>query len=182
MRSAPVILSLALFCAYCRVDASAQTDTTLVRAIARQKVIRIQAGPGGKLELRQPRIEGLMLVGQVGAESGWAEYPIEGISQVWRRGSGAGVGFMVGALIGAAGGAAAGAALANFCMFSCVSTSGSEKFAVILGGGLVGGLAVGGVGALFGAMTTRWKSVYKARAVGITPIITPHRLGMSLTF
>ena len=182
MRPAPVILSLALFCAYCRGDATAQTDSTLAGAIARQERVRIQVGPGTKVELRQPRIEGLMLVGQVGADGARAEYPVQGISQVWRRGSAAGVGFKIGALIGAAGGGALGAAVANFCPVSCSSPSGSEELVAILGGGLLGGVTVGGVGALFGAMATRWKSVYKTRGMSAAPIVTTQRLGVSLAF
>ena len=74
MQSAPVlILSLALIAGFSPGDATAQTDSTLAGAIARQERVRIQVGSGSKVELRQPRIEGLMLVGQVGADSGRAE-------------------------------------------------------------------------------------------------------------
>lgn len=181
MRRTPVILSLALWCAF-RGDAAAQTDSTLVRAVARQERVRIQVGTGNKVELRQPRIEGLLLVGQVGPDSARAEYPIQGITQVWRRGSAAGVGFQIGAAIGAVGGAALGVAAANICVLYCSSPSTSEELAGALGGGLVGGLTVGGLGALFAASGTRWKSIYKTRGVSAKPIITPRRLGVSLTF
>lgn len=123
-----------------------------------------------------------MLVGQVGSYSSRAEYPIQGISQVWRRGSGAGEGFMIGAVIGVVTGAAVGKAAAHFCPLYCSDPSGSEELRAILAGGLMGGATVGGLGALFGAMTTRWKSVYKTRRVSATPIITTQRLGVSLTF
>lgn len=182
MRPAPVILSLAMWCAYCRGEVTAQSDSTLVRAVARQERIRIQVGAGSKIELRHPRIEGLMLVGQVGPDSARAEYPIQGISQVWRRGSGADAGFMTGAAIGAAMGAAAGIAAANICVFSCREPSGSEQLGAILAGGLLGGATVGTLGALLGAASGDWKSVYKMRAVSAKPIITPQRLGVSLTF
>ena len=183
MQSAPVlILSLALIGGLSPGDATAQTDSTLTRAIARQKLVRIQVGPGTTVELQQPRIEGPMLVGQVGADGARAEYPIQGISQVWRRGSAAGVGFKIGALVGAAAGGALGAAVANFCPVSCSSPSGSEELVAILGGGLLGGVTVGGLGALFGAMATRWKSVHKTRGVSAAPIVTTQRLGVSLAF
>lgn len=181
MRPAPVVLSLALWCA-CWDNAAAQTDSTLTRAVARQERVRIQVGTGNKVELRQPRIEGPMLVGQVGSYSARAEYPIQEITQIWRRGSAAGVGFGIGALVGAAGGAALGVAFVNLCVLSCRSPSSSEQLAGALGGGLVGGLTVGGLGALFGTMGTRWKSVYKTRRVSATPIITTQRLGVSLSF
>ena len=182
MRPAPVILSLALFCAYGRGDATGQTDSTLAGAIARQARVRIQVGAGSKVELRHPRIEGLMLVGQVGPDSARAEYPVQGISQMWRRGSGAGVGFKIGAVIGVATGAVVGKAAAHFCRFLCREPSGSEELKAMLAGGLVGGVTVGGLGALFGAMTEHWKSVYKTGGVSAAPIITMHRVGMSLTF
>ena len=171
-----------MFCAYCRGNATAQTDSILAGVIARQERVRIQVGTGSKVELRQPRIEGPMLVGQVGSYGARAEYPIQGISQVWRRGSAAGVGFKIGALVGVAGGAALGVAFANICVLYCSSPSTSEQLAGALGGGLIGGLTVGGLGALFGAMGTRWKSVYKTRRVSATPIITTQRLGVSLSF
>ena len=123
-----------------------------------------------------------MLVGQVGADSARAEYPIQGISQVWRRGSAAGVGFKIGAVVGVAGGAAAGIAFANICGFVCSNPSSSEQLTAILAGGLLGGVTVGAVGALFGATTTHWKNVYKTGVVSATPIITTQRLGVSLSF
>jgi hypothetical protein len=122
-----------------------------------------------------------MLVGQVGADGARTEYPIQGISQVWRRGSAAGTGFKIGALFGAAAGGALGVAAASICVFSC-NTSSSDRVKGFLAGGLVGGAAVGGLGALFGAMSTSWNSVYKARGVRAAPIVTTQRLGVSLTF
>ena len=181
MRPAPVILSLVLFSVYWGGEATAQTDSTLAGAIARQERVQIQVGPRTKVELRQPSIEGTMLVGQVGADGARTEYPIQGISQVWRRESAAGVGFKVGALIGAAAGGALGVAAASICIWSC-DTSASDQVKGLLAGGLVGGAAVGGLGALFGAMSTHWNSVYKARGVSAAPIVTTQRLGVSLTF
>lgn len=172
-----------MFCAYCRGNATAQTDSILAGVIARQERVRIQVGTGSKIELRQPSIEGPMLVGQVGSYGARARYPIQGISQVWRRGSAAGAGFKIGALIGAAGGGAFGIAAGKggICFFSC-DTSTSNQVKGFLAGGLVGGAAVGGLGALFGVMGSRWKSVYKTRGVSAAPIVTTQRLGVSLTF
>lgn len=136
------------------------------------------------VELRQPRVDGATLTGQVGSYGATAEYPVGEVSQIWRRGSSADIGFAIGAGIGFMGGAAAGIAAANMCVFSCSSPSGSEEITAALGGGVIGGLAIGAIGALFAvvAPAQRWKSVFKMPGPRITPLVTGNRLGVRLTF
>ena len=154
-------------------------DSTLQRLIAKQERIRVRVGSGNPVELKQPRIEGGMLVGQAGS-SGRAEYPIRDLSQVWRRGRSPDLGFAIGGGIGFVGGMAAVSALSSsLCMFSCKGAS----VEVILKGGILGGVTVGAFGALVGLVVVeRWRSAFKTGGLRPTPIITGQRVGVSLSF
>jgi hypothetical protein len=161
------------------VAPGAMSDSTLTRLIAKQERIRIQVGTGKPVELLHPRIEGGLLVGQAGS-SGRAEYFIQELNQVWRRGRSPDIGFAIGAGIGFVGGAAAVSSLgSSLCTFSCKGSSGSE----ILKGGILGGMTVGAFGALIGLVAVeRWRSVFKVRGLKATPIVTGQRVGVSFSF
>lgn len=159
-------------------------DSTITRLVANQKQIRIRLASGSVVELRRPRVEGTTLTGQVGSYGATAAYPVQDVSQIWRRGSSADLGFAIGASIGFMGGAALGIAVANMCILSCSNPSGSEEITAALGGGVIGGVAIGAIGALFAvaAPAERWKSVFKAEGPRITPLITGNQVGVRLTF
>jgi hypothetical protein len=159
-------------------------SATLARLIANQSHIRVRLASGTTLELQRATIEGTMLVGRVATTARMAAYPIQDLSQVWRRGSAADLGLAVGAGIGFVGGAIGGVALASICIVTCGQTSGNDQLRGALVGGLVGSATVGALGLLFaiGAPAERWKSVYQAHQPRIAPIVTAHRVGVNLSF
>jgi hypothetical protein len=110
-----------------------------------------------------------------------AEYPVEELEQVWRRGSSTGLGLAIGAGVGLIGGAIGGAAVTQLCILGCSKLSDEQRveFAVI--GGLLGSVAGGTIGAFAGAFFGRWKTVYKSQPHRLTPVITTQRLGINLT-
>jgi purine-cytosine permease-like protein len=156
----------------------------LSQAITRQPLIRVRLTSGTIVELERSAIEGTTLVGRVAATGRAAAYQLEDLDRVWSRGSAVDLGFAIGAGIGFVGGAAAGAALSQICTFSCGRTSGSEQFQAALVGGLVGGVAIGTLGAIFAVATpaTRWKTAYTHHQARLTPIVTTRAVGVSLTF
>jgi hypothetical protein len=165
------------------VPAAAQREgppSELAKAIAGQSRIRVRLASGSILELRGAAVEGTTLVGQTAGIDAGVRYQIEELEHVWRRGSGAGMGFTVGAALGVMGGAAAGIGLANACFgFSC--SSGDELRAAAVGG-VLGGVVVGTIGALVGTPFGRWKTAYKPRGPRLSPVMTSQALGVRLSF
>jgi hypothetical protein len=167
------------------VPAAAQREgppNELAKAIAGRSRIRVRLASGSIIELRDAAVEGTTLVGQSAGIDAGVRYQIEELEQVWRRGNGAGFGFTVGAALGVMGGAAAGIGVANSCFgFSCSASSGDELRAAAVGG-VIGGVVVGGIGALVGAPFGRWKPAYQRRGQRLSPVVTTQALGVRLSF
>ena len=127
--------------------------------------------------------EGTTLVGQTAGIDAGVRYQIEELEHVWRRGSGAGMGFTVGAALGVMGGAAAGIGLANACIgLSCSAASSGDELRAAAVGGVLGGVVVGAIGALVGTPFGRWKTAYTQQAPRVSPLITTQALGVRLSF
>ena len=168
------------------VPAAAQREgppNELAKAIAGQSHIRVRLASGSIIELRGPAVEGTTLVGQAAGINAGARYQIEELEQVWRRGSGAGSGFVVGAGFGVMGGAAAGIALSNSCLGSafCSASDGMELRAAAVGG-VLGGIVVGAIGALVGTSFRQWKTAFKPQRQRLSPVVTTQGLGVRLSF
>jgi hypothetical protein len=168
------------------VPAAAQREGTpseLAKAIAGQSRIRVRLASGSILELRGAAVEGSTLVGQTAGIDAGVRYQIEELQHVWRRGSGAGMGFTVGAALGVVGGAAAGIGLANACFgLSCSTASSGDELRAAAVGGVLGGVVVGAMGALVGSSFGRWKTAYKPRGQRLSPVVTTQALGVRLSF
>jgi hypothetical protein len=167
------------------VPAAAQQEgpaNELAKAIAGRSRIRVRLASGAIVEMRNAAVEGTTVVGQTDLANAGVTYQIEELEHVWRRGSASGLGFTVGAAMGFFGGAAAGIGLANSCFgFSCSASSGDElRMAAV--GGVIGGVVVGGIGALVGAPFGRWKTAYKPQGQRLSPVVTTQALGVRLSF
>lgn len=154
----------------------------LARVVAGQSRIRVRLASGTMVELRHAVVDGTTLLGRPTTGDSLVGYRVEELDRVWRRGSAARLGLAIGASVGLVGGAIGGAALANFCTFICSGASDGEVRRAAVIGGLVGGVTVGTVGLLVGAPFGRWKTAYTAQRQRLSPIITTHRLGVSLAF
>jgi hypothetical protein len=168
------------------VPAAAQREgppNELAKAIAGRSRIRVRLASGSIIELRDAAVEGTTLVGQTAGIDAGVRYQIEELEHVWRRGSGAGLGFAVGAAMGVMGGAAAGIGLANSCLGlgSCSASTGDELRAAAVGG-VLGGVLVGAIGALVGTPFGRWKTAYKPQGQRLSPVVTTQALGVRLSF
>ncbi len=158
-------------------------SAVIARVIGEADHVRVRDARGLTHELVKPAIHGDSLRGLLADSAHTVSYPLRDVTEIRRRGSAVGQGFLIGGIAGAFAGGLLGAAAANMCPFgNCAPPSDGEVVGDAAKGAIVVGMIGGALGAIIGAPSHRWAVVYRREVVSLRPIVGMRRVGLSLRF